>query len=313
MLMKSIQLISKRRLIAIILLCYWAVVAGADNSKQVLIISNASDGPYLQVINGFKSQLSEQANVAYSELNTPQLKTDSSLLNNEIHALKPNLIFALGAEAAALAKKNTQEIPIVTTLVLKNELFDAGTTGVNLAYPLSDQMQWLKKFLPNQSKVAVLFNPVENTKTVQALKKIAAQNGLELIAIPVESPKQLPDALEQLTKNIEVLFAIADDVAMSPKTAKAVLLASFRNRVPLIGLSDQWVKSGALYALSWDYDDLGRQSALQSQKILNGQSILQVAPETPRKLTYAINTKIAEHMNIEISDSLLKNAKTLFE
>jgi putative ABC transport system substrate-binding protein len=312
MLKKSTSLLFQRWLIITILLCFWAVIAGANDAKQILIISNASNGPYPQVISGFKTQLSAQLNVAYTEYNVAQIKADSALLNSEIHDHPPDLIFALGTDATVLAKQNTKSIPIVTTLVLKNELFNAGTTGVSLAYPLSTQIQWLKKIFPNQSKVAVLFNPVENTKAVQALKKIVEQNGLELIAIPVETPKQLPDALEQLAKNIELLFAIPDDVSMSPKTAKEVLLSSFRNRVPLIGLSDQWVKAGALYALSWDYDDLGQQCALQSQKILNGMSILQVAPETPRKLTYTINTKIAEHMNIEMSDSLLKNAKTLF-
>lgn len=295
-----------------VLWCCWSAVLAADNAKQILIVSNTNGGPYSQVINGFKSQLSEQL-ATYTELSTAQLKADSSLFNNELRTRKPDLIFALGAEATELAKKSTQKIPIVATLILKNELFNASTTGVSLAYPLSIQIQWLKKFFPTQSKIAVIFNPAENTKNVQTLKKVAEQNGLDLIAIPVESSKQLPGALEQLAKNIEVLFGIADDIAMSSKTGKEVLLASFRNRVPLIGLTDQWVKSGALYALSWDYDDLGRQCAVQSQKILNGQSILQVAPETPRKLTYAINTKIAEHMNLEIPDSLLKNANTLFE
>ncbi len=277
------------------------------------MISTASDGPYPDAINGFKAQLAGQLQATYTELNVAQIKADSSLIKTQMRDHKPDLIYALGAEALALAKQNTQTIPIVSTLVLKNDAFGSNVTGVSLTYPFNIQMQWLKKFFPNQSRVAVLFNPAENTKTLQALEKTAAQNGLELIAIPVETPKQLPSALEQLAKNVEVLLAIPDEVAMSSKTAKEVLLASFRNRVPLIGLSDQWVKSGAFYALSWDYEDLGRQCALQSQKILKGQSILDVTPETPRKLTYAINIKIAEHMNLEIPDSLLTNAKALFE
>lgn len=290
------------------------MVAAVADAKQVLIISNGNDGPYPQVIDGYKKALSKQLAATYTELLLEQLRADGSALGKEIHAHKPDLIFALGAEALGYAKQDNKAIPVVATLVLKEDaLKSAGVTGVSLAYPLNVQIQWLKKFFPKQAKVAVLFNSDENAKTVQALDKVAGSVGLELIPIPVESPKQLPDALQQLAKNSEILFAIPDDVAMSPKTAKEVLLASFRNRVPLIGLSDNWVKSGALYALSWDYDDLGRQCAVQSQKILNGQSILQVAPEAPRKLTYTINTKIAEHMNIEIPESLLKNAKALFE
>jgi putative ABC transport system substrate-binding protein len=99
---------------------------------------------------------------------------------------------------------------------------------------------------------------------------------------------------------------------MSVNTAKEVLLASFRNKVPLIGVSDNWVKSGAFYALSWDYTDLGLQCADQAIKLLSGTPVRSIPPEHPRKVTYTINTKIAEHMNIDIPESLLKNAKMVF-
>jgi putative tryptophan/tyrosine transport system substrate-binding protein len=99
---------------------------------------------------------------------------------------------------------------------------------------------------------------------------------------------------------------------MSVNTAQEVLLASFRNKVPLIGLSDNWVKSGAFYALSWDYEDLGRQCAVLAQKLLNGAPVSTVPPEQPRKVTYSINAKIAEHMNMEIPEGILKNAKMVF-
>ena len=81
--------------------------------------------------------------------------------------------------------------------------------------------------------------------------------------------------------------------------------------MPLIGLSDNWVKSGAFYALSWDYGDLGQQSAVL-QKILNGATVQSISPEHPHKVTYTVNAKIAEHMNMEVPEDLLKNAKMVF-
>lgn len=210
--------------------------------------------------------------------------------------------------------QNILTLPIVSTMVLNKDLFKGAKniTGVTLTYPLDIQFQWLKKFFPEQRKVAILYNREENDKIVEDVRKTAEQAGFELIAIPVNTPKQLPFALEQLARNIEILLAIPDEIVMSPKTAKEVLLASFRNRVPLIGISDNWVKSGALYALSWNYDDLGRQCALQAAKILKGIPVQSMPPEFPRKITYTINQKIAEHMRVEIPEALLKNAKIIF-
>jgi putative ABC transport system substrate-binding protein len=283
-------------------------------TKQVLIIANAATEPYTQVIAGFKQQMAEQKSAtAYTEMSVPQLSGGKTLAA-ELAAGKPDLIFAVGGEASELAAQHTKTVPIVATLILKNTLFKtANVTGVSLSYPWATQIQWLKKFFPEQKKVAILFNPAENAQTAQEVKKEAERAGLELTAISVETPKDLPYALEQLEKDIEILLAIPDEVAMSAKTAKEVLLASFRNRVPLIGLSDNWVKSGALYALSWDYEDLGRQSAQQAQQLLNGAAVQKIPFETPRKIAYSINSKIAEHMNIAIPENLLKNAKLTFE
>ncbi|MCX7088822.1 MAG: hypothetical protein NTV00_12325 [Methylococcales bacterium] len=283
--------------------------AYAEVNQKVLIVANTNEEPYAQVIKGFKAQLAESNHFTLTEL----FKPTAADITQHISQDNPNLIFAVGREATELAQQNSAAIPMVSTLVLKESIFKLGkTTGVSLTYPFTTQIQWLKKFFPEQTKIAVLFNPAENAETIQRLKKVTEPAGLRLIAIPVESPRQLPDALEQLANNVDVLLTIQDEIALSPQTVKEVLLASFRNRVPMVGLSENWVKSGALYALSWDYDDLGRQCAVQAQKIGNGQTVQSIPSETPRKMIYTINTKIAEHMNIDISGSLIQNAKILF-
>jgi putative ABC transport system substrate-binding protein len=286
----------------------------AEKVLNILIIANSNEEPYQQAIAGFKEQLSQMQKVRFTDIFVTQSKDSTKTVFSEIRDNKPDLIFSLGGEATETAIQNTSAIPIVSTMILKRFSFKqaANMTGVYLNYPLTTQFQWLKKFFFEQRKVAIFFNEEENSKTIQEAKKIADQEGLDLVAIPVQTPKELPYALDQLRNNIEIIMAIPDEVAMSPKTAKEVLLASFRNRVPLIGLSDNWVKSGALYALSWDYDDLGRQCAIQSDKLTKGASIQSVPIEYPRKTTYSINTKIAEHLNMDISQALLKNAKLIF-
>lgn len=283
-----------------------ASTAYADEGRAVLIVANANAEPFTQIIAGFKNDLANHAK--FVEVFSPT----ASSVTAAIAQNKPALIFAVGEDATKLAQQQNN-VPIISTLVLNERLFKPDSnTGVSLTYSLATQVQWLKKFLPEQSNIGVLFNSQENAETVQSLKRIIEQAGLKLKAIPVETPRQLPDALDQLSSNVEVLLAIPDSVALSSATVKEVMLATFRSRTPLVGLSENWVKSGALYALTWDYQDLGQQCAAQAQKILSGQTVKSIPPETPRKITYAINTKIAEHMNIAIPDGLLKKAKTTF-
>jgi len=308
------SLMFKLILLAQLTLSVWSDTVLAEKTLQVLIVANSTDEPYQLASKGFKAQLSLMHSIKYAEIIILRNKNPDLTVSAAIKDNNPDLIFSLGGESTEAALRNTSKIPVVATMILKKSSYlrTGNLTGVYLNFPLTIQFEWLKKFFPEQRKIAIFYNPAENSGLIQEAKKIAEQQRLDLISIPVETPKELPDALDQLRNNIEILLAIPDEVAMSTKTAKEVLLASFRNRVPLIGLSDNWVKSGAFYSLSWDYDDLGRQCAIQADKLLKGVPIQNVPIEFPRKTTYSINAKIAEHMNMEISQVLLKNAKFIF-
>ena len=304
-----LSLTSQAKLIAFMFgLLAWA---SPTLAKNILVVANSNDIPYQEAIRGFEQAFSARDGVKFTELTLPQSQAPAA---KQIEAIKPDLIFALGSEAMKWASQQTTHIPIVTTMVLKENALklSPNITGISLSYTLKTQLQWLKKFFPQQKSVAVLFNPAENSATVQEATEYCRQIGIDLMPIQVATPKDLPFALEQLSNKVEILLTIPDETAMSVNTAKEVLLASFRNKVPLIGLSDNWVKSGAYYALSWDYVDLGQQSAVMAQKLLNGTPISSISPEHPRKVTYTINAKIAEHMNMEIPEDLLKNAKIVF-
>lgn len=294
-------------------ICLWSTTLLADKTNLILIISGSNEGPYQEVIQSFKKQVSARQKADFNELSLSQAQASGSQV---INSVKPALIFSLGADAAKWAANQTSSVPILATMILKDDIYrqlGANITGVSLFHPLQTQFQWLRKFFPQQKTVAILYNPTENNAVINEAERISQMNGFKLFPIPVETPKELPYALDQLEKNVDILMAIPDDTVMSVNTAKEVLLASFSNKVPLIGLSDNWVKSGALYALSWDYTDIGLQCADQALKLLSGASARSLPPEHPRKVTYTINKKIAEHMNIDISDGLLRNAKMVFD
>ena len=301
-------------ILALILLSVWGINASADDAKKILIVANVDAPAYQQVINNFEKVLSRgthKISVHYLS----KIKDKIKFISSEINESKPDLIFTLGVASTKIAMQTTSEIPIITTMVIKSHFFQrsSNVTGVVLAYPLSIQFQWLKKILPDFKNVAILYNPEENLSAINKAKHVANKTGLDITAIPVDTAKHLPYALEQLTQNIQVLLAIPDRVVMSPKTAKAVLLASFRNRVPMVGLTENWVKAGALYALSWNYTDIGKQCANQAIAILKHKSIKHTPIVFPEKIEYVINKTIVERMNIQLSESLLINAKKVFK
>ncbi|MEO1926716.1 MAG: ABC transporter substrate binding protein [Gammaproteobacteria bacterium] len=304
-----------RLAILLILLSISGTNSIAAETKTILIVSNAQSSAYQDIITGFKETLSTHANVELKTYILSALENKTEFINTEIKIIEPDLIFALGTASTKIALQATQQIPIITTMLVKTEFLQqaSNVTGVVLTYPLATQFQWLKKVLPNLSHIAILYNINENQNTINRGTNIAHEMGLKISAIPVESARQLPYALKQLTKNIQVLLAIPDRVTMSTNTAKAVLLASFRNRIPMIGLTDNWVKAGAFYALSWNYLSIGKQCGDQAINVLNGKSIKRIPIVPPSNIEYSINKTVAERMNIELSSSLLNNAKIVFK
>jgi putative ABC transport system substrate-binding protein len=132
------------------------------------------------------------------------------------------------------------------------------------------------------------------------------------VAAPVDTPKELPAALKNLLRNIDILWALPDRMVLAPQSAKEILLTSFRSRIPVIGASAPWVKGGALYALDWDYVDLGAQNAAMALKIIKGEPINSIPAAEPRAVAYTLNTKTAKHMKLDMPDKITRGAKHVY-
>jgi len=219
-----------------------------------------------------------------------------------------DLILALGSGAASLAEAGSFQVPVVTSLVMRPSELPHLTrsTGVYLEFPPEVEFQWLRRVLPEARRVGVLYS-AQNEEWVGRAEGAARAAGLDLVALRVDRPADLPRALEAITRSAEVLLGVADLVVLTPETARTVLLASLRGRVPFVGMSGSWVRAGALYALDRDYQDVGRQCAEMAAALLTGQGAA-ARPAPPRKVLYAINTLTAERLRVALSPDILGKA-----
>ena len=120
---------------------------------------------------------------------------------------------------------------------------------------------WMHRLLPKARNVGILFDPAQNERRAAEGAEGLRRAGYTAILEPVTGPTALPNALNRLTNSIDVLHAIPDTTVFAREHARALLLFSFRNHIPLAGPTEAWVSAGALYAIDWDYADLGRYCA----------------------------------------------------
>lgn len=297
-------------------LLLWAISSSAVAVTDILVLQSHDSAPYQQTLAGFRLGLAKsKLDINYQVLNIPD-SSDVNFLQQQLQTHQPSLILTLGTPATRVAMLQGGKIPIIAGMVLETDELrqNSHTTGVGLNFPISEQWQWLRRLLPDARQVAVILDPQQGTSVFPALQKLAQAEGVTLIPAPASHAEDFSLLMQNLPSQLDALWAVEGASAYNAAAVRELLLYSFRNRVPLIGLSAQWVKAGALYALDWDFSDLGLQTAeLAKSILLQGSAPSSLIPQTPHKARLVLNLKTADHMKLQISERLLSEMSEVFQ
>ncbi|MEP7328878.1 MAG: hypothetical protein ABI777_06685 [Betaproteobacteria bacterium] len=237
-----------------LLLAFVSVLAGPALAQRVLVLSSNDGTQYRQALAGIqKHGLPVEAYEVTGD-------NDPTLTSAITRAGRDSVIIALGGRASALVARTTTVATTVNCMAVSSDdgKLPANALVVPLEVPIETHIHWLKRLLPQAHSVGLLYDPAQNERRASdvagALRRAGFQPNLE----PVGSPSALPAALHRLNNKSDVLQALPDTTVFAREHSRALLLFSFRNFIPLIGPNEGWVRAGSLYAIDWDYPDLGR-------------------------------------------------------
>jgi len=291
------------------------MLAVAASPKVVIVLSQESS-PYTDMVQGFRASLAGAG--VQAEIEIYNLKGNSENAQNMLRPFKsepPTMFLTVGSLATQAVLGEHDEVPVIASLTTHLEKFKkkGNLTGVGLEFSLESQFDVMRRILPELATVGVLYSAKENQETIDTAVNLAKKLGVKLVPKPVETPRDIPDALESLANNVDLLWGIADQVVVSPQTAEPILLFSFRNKIPFAGLSAPWVKAGALYALERDYGDIGNQCAEMATKILSKTAPRTIPVVPPRKVLFSINLKTARSMKIDLPKQIIDGATQVIQ
>jgi len=251
------------------------------------------------------------------EENSSKQSTDGPHLKKGVHLNSGiDLILTVGTEATSEISRKISTIPIVFTMVLDPEKILNRRTdivGASVNIPTEIQLSMIKKILPTAKNVGVIYNPAMNANFVKNSEVLAKKLGLRIKPFPVKSQKDIPKAQQQVSKDADVLWGIVDNTVYNSQTAKFIIQYTVKKHLPFIGISASYVKAGALYALVFDNQDIGRQSAELARRILSGTPSSGLQTTTPEKIRLVINLRTAELIGIEISEKIIEEATIVYE
>ncbi len=239
--------------------------------------------------------------------------------------LKTDIIVAAITPEALAAKNATKTIPIVVAsmgdpveLGLVESLAHPGGNITGLtnipAEQVGKRLELLKEIIPKLSRVAVLWDPRNQTSAL-AWKEIqlpARRLGVQLHSLELRSPNDFDKAFEAATK------ARADALAIMPGlsfVANLKRIADFaaKSRLPSLYHLREFAEAGGLVAYGADRADLFRRAATYVDKILKGAKPADLPVQLPTKFELVINLKTAKQLGLTIPRSVLLRTDEVIE
>lgn len=175
---------------------------------------------------------------------------------------------------------------------------------VFLDQPMERQVALLLAALPDARHVGVLYSspPPE----LPNLRRLLADKKISLHDRAVDEAHSLNDALNNILDESEVLFVLPDDEVYNAGTIRNILLASYRKQVPLIGISQAYVKAGALCAIYSTPAQIAAQTA-EAVRLFSESGKLPPS-QYPKEFEVSVNVQVARSLDLPIKDAeILRN------
>lgn len=280
---------------------------------DIAILKSSDIAAYNQAVAGFKTAL--PSGTTFTEYNMQGDVLLGRKLAQKIRASNVDLVLAVGLKAAMVGKLEIPDTPVIFCMVLdpaKHGLKAPNMTGILLEVPIERQFATLRWILPGAKRIGVLYDPDKTGPMVEEARRRAKILGLELVARPVSSEKDVPPALRELMPQMDVLWLLPDSTVLTEDSLRFLLSSTLEATIPVIGFSPDLVKSGALLGLSVQYEDLGRQAASMAKTILSTESGASLGITQPERLRLSLNLKTAKFLGIAVPSDVVSRADELY-
>lgn len=282
-----------------------ALVLGGGGAQaadpQLWLIAPDQTGAYAEALAALRSGLPGTTLRSLSPAQLPTLTRETT----------PALVITLGSAAfgAALARAASDsllaQVPVVAGL-LPRASFESqslrGTppaTAVWLDPGVERHLDLIRLALPTRRRVGVLWGPSSRLWRPM-LQRGAAERGLQLVEAELPDTELFP-ALSQVLSEADVFLALPDNAVFTPTSLNNMLIAAYRQRVPVLGYAATHVRAGAVLALHTEPNQAGRELAQLARRVLSER---RVPAAGPAKLwSVGLNDQVARSLGLVLPDA----------
>jgi ABC-type uncharacterized transport system substrate-binding protein len=259
---------------------------------RILVVLSESLTPYQNFASTFKQNLPTDTQVTVLERPENFSEQDHN----------KDLIVTVGVKATDWIAGKTKT-PVLAVMVpgtgysslLEKSAQARQITAIYIDQPWSRQLALVNAALPGRKNVGVLYSS-ETKLNLQTLRNELASHGYKMVAKKVQSNETLPADLEEVLQHSDVLLAVPDSNIFNSGNIRNILLSSYRQHIPLVGLSQSYVNAGALCAIFSTPEQYAAQASVMTNQFAQTHRLAE--PQTPALYTIAVNQDVARALNV---------------
>jgi putative ABC transport system substrate-binding protein len=281
--------------------CFRITAGSHPVSADITVVTTSAVGAYVQALEGMRAA---SGNASYRVVDLARQTAERELAQ----ALGPahtRVFVAIGSQAAEMLSSQPMDVPVVQTMILRTEIGRGGDAhshprgSVCLELPAASLLAEVKRVFPGKTRLGVIRHPWTGGPSVASLQSQARQEGFSVRIVECVAREHLLKVFLSLQGEADLVWCIPESSLYDSATVKALILASLRGRLPILGFSESFVRAGAAMGVYPDFRDIGRQTAEMARQYLAGSKT--DAHECPRICKVAVNRHILRLLGLRSS------------
>lgn len=230
---------------------------------------------------------------------------------------QPDVIVAIATPSAQAAVSAARDIPVIFSVVtdpmgakLVSNMDKPGrnVTGLSDAVPVAQHLAMIKEVVPGLKRLGIPFNPGEPNAVsiIAAMKVVAAEQGIEIIEAPAPKSSDVMVASQKLIGKVDAIYTTLDNTIIT--ALESIVKVGIDAQIPVFSADTDSVTRGAVAAVGFNYNDLGRQTGEMVIEVLKGKNPGDMPVRIAEGTDIYVNLKTARMMGVEVPESLLARA-----
>jgi ABC-type uncharacterized transport system substrate-binding protein len=281
----------------------WLLAQPASAECVIHLILSGSAPAYQEAAEAFRGELGPRC--------ATRVWSAGELAPTELQNLTrgADLVMPVGVGAARLVAEQHGVVAPILSLMLPRaaaeRLYPPVASGrrkasfVYIDQPARRSLGLIEAAFPGARRVGMLVSP-ENAAVAKNLGQEAARRRLALNLEYVDSADDVAPALRRVLAESDVLLLVPDTLAINAANARNVLMATYRQRVPVVGFSQGLSKAGAVASAYSSPAQIGRQGARMAARWLESGEL--PPHQAAAEFSIDFNRHVARSLGVTLPD-----------